>query len=345
MASHRFDRALLAAVAVLAVAGLCPAQAAATPAPPPPPAATDPLGRYQQLSTQADALNEQINNARTQLAAEQALAARAGGDIAVADRARREAAAQEEQYRVQVDRLTAASFEGVRFNQLSALLTGNSARDYLNRAGDLEALAADNVTAVQRLAAAVTAARDAEQRGERDQQTAQDAASAAGALLAQLGEQGQQLNAQLGQVNASLRQLTGAQRTGLSIDIGPIGVYLAPPGVAGAAMLVALDQRGKPYVTAAAGPASFDCSGLVIYAYALAGMPGLPHSSAALSTLGQPVARADLQPGDLVFFGSPVHHVGIYVGGGMMVNAPTTGQVVKVDPLFSDYSGARRLGA
>jgi cell wall-associated NlpC family hydrolase len=57
------------------------------------------------------------------------------------------------------------------------------------------------------------------------------------------------------------------------------------------------------------------------------------------------VSRADLEPGDLVFFGSPVHHVGIYVGDGLMVNAPNFGEVVKVEPLFSDYSGARRLGA
>jgi cell wall-associated NlpC family hydrolase len=74
-------------------------------------------------------------------------------------------------------------------------------------------------------------------------------------------------------------------------------------------------------------------------------MPGLPHSSAVLSTMGVAVSRADLQPGDLVFFGAPVHHVGIYVGNGLMVNAPNFGEDVQVEPLFSDYSGARRLGA
>jgi cell wall-associated NlpC family hydrolase len=109
-------------------------------------------------------------------------------------------------------------------------------------------------------------------------------------------------------------------------------------------MRVALSKRGDPYVWAAAGPSEFDCSGLVIYAYAQVGMPGLPHSSAILATMGMSVSRANLQPGDLVFFGSPVHHVGIYVGGDLMVDAPNFGQVVKVEPVQSDYSGGRRFG-
>jgi cell wall-associated NlpC family hydrolase len=110
-------------------------------------------------------------------------------------------------------------------------------------------------------------------------------------------------------------------------------------------MQAALGQRGKPYRFGGSGPDSFDCSGLVDYAYAMAGMGGLPHSAAALQHMGMSVSQANLQAGDLVFFGSPAYHVGIYVGGGMMVDAPTTGQVVKVQPIFGGYSGARRLGA
>jgi cell wall-associated NlpC family hydrolase len=109
-------------------------------------------------------------------------------------------------------------------------------------------------------------------------------------------------------------------------------------------MAIALNQRGKAYELGGDGPSVFDCSGLVEYAYALAGMPGLPHSAAAQQQLGVPVSRAGLQPGDLVFFGYPAYHVGIYVGNGMMVNAPTTGQVVKVEPIFGGFSGGRRLG-
>jgi cell wall-associated NlpC family hydrolase len=104
----------------------------------------------------------------------------------------------------------------------------------------------------------------------------------------------------------------------------------------------AMAQRGKPYVWAASGPRSFDCSGLTSYAFAAAGI-SLPHSSRLQSQLGQPVSRENLQPGDLVFFYSPVSHVGIYIGNGQMVHAPTSGDVVKVAPIMSGFNGARRI--
>ena len=69
----------------------------------------------------------------------------------------------------------------------------------------------------------------------------------------------------------------------------------------------------------------------------------LPHSSRAQINVGQRVSRANLQPGDLVFFGSPIHHVGMYVGGGMMIHAPHSGSVVQYAPAFrGDYVGACR---
>jgi cell wall-associated NlpC family hydrolase len=106
-----------------------------------------------------------------------------------------------------------------------------------------------------------------------------------------------------------------------------------------------MSQQGKPYVWGAAGPDSYDCSGLTMWAWAQAGV-SLPHQSAEQQALGTPVSQGQLQPGDLVFFGSPAYHVGMYIGNGMMVHAPTTGDVVKVSPLayMSDYSGATRVG-
>lgn len=302
------------------------------------------MQQYQQLSTQADALNEQINAAKVDLVNKNAEVTKANNDIAAAQNAENAALTAENSYRGQVDQLTDASFEGARLNQLSALLTGTSARDFLNRATDLEYIASDSADTMNKFQSAVDAAKAAQARAERDKQTAQDAANAANALLNQLNTQNQQLTAEMSKVNAALNQLTSSQRQTLNTDTGPAGSFIAPPGIAGAAMQIALAQRGKPYELGGAGPNVFDCSGLVLWSYAQAGMPGLPHSSAAQSRLGVPVSRADLQPGDLVFFDNPVGHVGIYVGNGMMVNAPTTGQVVKVEPLFSGYSGARRLG-
>ena len=118
----------------------------------------------------------------------------------------------------------------------------------------------------------------------------------------------------------------------------------APTAAAQVAVDTALAQQGKPYVWGGAGPDSFDCSGLTQYAYAAAGIT-LPHSSNMQSTLGAPVAYADLQPGDLVFFYSPVSHVGMYIGNGQMVHAGTSGDVVKVIDLayMPDFNSARRI--
>ncbi len=303
------------------------------------------MQQFQQLSKQADMLNEQINNAKVALQNKNTQVAKANADIAAAQRAERAALAQENQFRGQVDQLTDASFEGARLNQLSALLTGTSAKDFLQRATDLQDLAADQFTTLDKFAKAVAAAKTAEQRGLQDKQAAQTAAAAAKALVTQLDTKHAQLEAQIQKVDQALHQLSAQQQESLNTDTGPSGTFVAPPGVAGSAMQFALEQRGKPYEYGGSGPSSFDCSGLVDYAYMLAGMGGLPHSAAALQGMGVAVSRADLRPGDLVFFGSPAYHVGIYVGNNEMVNAPDSGSVVRVETIFSGYSGARRLGS
>jgi cell wall-associated NlpC family hydrolase len=119
---------------------------------------------------------------------------------------------------------------------------------------------------------------------------------------------------------------------------------VAPNAAAQAAVNTALAQQGKPYVWGGAGPNSFDCSGLTQYAYAAAGV-SLPHSSSMQATVGIPVSRAQLLPGDLIFFYSPIGHVGMYIGNGLMVHAPTTGDVVKVVPVdyMYGYNTARRI--
>lgn len=122
----------------------------------------------------------------------------------------------------------------------------------------------------------------------------------------------------------------------------------AGPSVGGsskgaAAVRQAEKALGRPYVWAASGPSSFDCSGLTMWAYAHVGV-SLPHSSRAQIGYGSRVAKSALQPGDLVFFGSPIHHVGMYVGGGEFIEAPHSGAVVRIATLGdrSDFAGACR---
>jgi peptidoglycan DL-endopeptidase CwlO len=121
-----------------------------------------------------------------------------------------------------------------------------------------------------------------------------------------------------------------------------------PPPAAryGGVVGVAMQFLGVPYVWGGASPSGFDCSGLIMYAYAQIGV-SLPHHAASQYGMGSPVSRDALEPGDLVFFNG-LGHAGIYIGGGQFIHAPHTGDVVKISSLgeswyASTWVGARRL--
>jgi cell wall-associated NlpC family hydrolase len=124
----------------------------------------------------------------------------------------------------------------------------------------------------------------------------------------------------------------------------------APTAAAQAAIEAALSMRGRPYQWGATGPGTFDCSGLTMWAYRQAGV-SIPRTSRS-QYAGLPKVPLDqMQPGDLVFFAngsspSSIHHVGMYLGGGQMVHAPRTGDVVKVSALWSNgvYGAVRPTG-
>src|SRR5205807_8390059 len=114
----------------------------------------------------------------------------------------------------------------------------------------------------------------------------------------------------------------------------PTGPAPAVKSGAGAAVNTAKAQLGKPYVYGGAGPDSFDCSGLTMYAWRAGGV-GLPHSAEMQYNSIAHISVSQLQPGDLVFFYTPIEHVGIYVGGGQMIDAPYTGAVVRYDSIYN----------
>jgi cell wall-associated NlpC family hydrolase len=129
------------------------------------------------------------------------------------------------------------------------------------------------------------------------------------------------------------------------------GRSLAPSGPeppvskdANGAVEEARRQLGKPYRYGGSGPDSFDCSGLTAWAWGHAGH-SLPHSAAAQYNATTRVAVGNIQPGDLVFFGSDIHHVGIYVGGGQMIEASHSGTPVRYASIYrSDLMGVGRVG-
>ncbi|MBA3653726.1 MAG: C40 family peptidase, partial [Actinobacteria bacterium] len=118
-------------------------------------------------------------------------------------------------------------------------------------------------------------------------------------------------------------------------NTGTAPVNPPPPPNKGAASAVeeAKRQLGKPYQWGGSGPDTFDCSGLTAWAWKAAGKT-LSHYTGAQYNETARVAIADLQPGDLVFFGSDLHHMGLYVGGGQMIDAPQTGSVVRYASIY-----------
>jgi cell wall-associated NlpC family hydrolase len=132
-----------------------------------------------------------------------------------------------------------------------------------------------------------------------------------------------------------LRQAGGAAAVD-GVDPG-LSAGALPPlpsgGGAAAAVRYAYAQIGKPYVYGAAGPNSFDCSGLTMMAWRQGGI-ALPHSAAAQIGIGRRVSRSELQPGDLIFRYSPISHVAMYVGGGMQIAATHTGSTIKLQAAF-----------
>jgi cell wall-associated NlpC family hydrolase len=308
---------------------------------------SDAVKKYKDLSAQAETVNEELNKAKDDKAARQAELDKANADMAAAGQAKTQAAATEEQYRGQVDELSTATFRGARFNKLSALLTGTSAQDFLDRSTALNVLATDNNKALSELSSAVTTASESEKKAADAAKRATEARDAAAKLQADIEARKKDLDAQIKQVQAAATKLSAGEKESLK---GPVDntVYLGPPGAAGTAMNAALSMRGQPYVWGGAAPGGFDCSGLTSWAYKQAGIT-LPRSSRAQFGIGRPVSKDALMPGDLLFYGGSagsIHHVAMYIGNGMIVHASTSGVPVKSAPISnggSDFLAAKRI--
>ena len=287
---------------------------------------------------QLEVVTEEFNEAQDVLAAQQAAATAAAAELEHATAAL--AQAQES-----VRGIARSAFTGDSVGGFHALLTSDSADEFVTRVATLESIAGHQAGVLDQAAEAGIAAAQA-------QATAQEAAAAAQATYdAALGKQAE-LEKQIADYRSQFEQLSAEERQAVlaahhpaeaptepqraSRDERPAAdapASSAPVVASSQAVQVAIDtamaQRGKPYVWAASGPGSFDCSGLVQYAFRAAGVT-VPRASRNQAAMGTPVSRAEARPGDLVAFYSPVSHVGIYLGDGQMVHAPTSGDVVKV---------------
>jgi cell wall-associated NlpC family hydrolase len=148
----------------------------------------------------------------------------------------------------------------------------------------------------------------------------------------------------LSKLKADQRVAVVASRSSVVRSTPTVTTSAPASGRAAIAVRYAMAQVGKPYVYGAAGPSAYDCSGLTMAAWGSAGV-GLPHSSSAQYGSGTHVSPSALQPGDLVFYYSPISHVGMYIGNGMIVNAENPSAGIKVTGLYSmPFVGAVRPG-
>ena len=124
-------------------------------------------------------------------------------------------------------------------------------------------------------------------------------------------------------------------------DPAPVTPPPTDGSIGAQAVAVAMQYLGTPYVWGGASPGGFDCSGLTMYAYAQVGI-SLSHYTGDQWNEGTRIPADQLLPGDLVFFHDDLHHMGMYIGGGQMIHAPQTGDVVKISPLMGGFVGAVR---
>ena len=215
-------------------------------------------------------------------------------------------------------------------SQLSILLGSSSLADLGDRAAFLSGMVGDD-------ADLITTARLKSELARRAEQDVSATVQRERELMKLIKERATAIRATM-PYQQSLSEIVGGPENGLDAA--------APSGNgAGAAVVrAAMSKLGAPYVWAAAGPNAFDCSGFTMWAWSQVGV-SLPHSSSMQYSVLPKVSMSEIQPGDLIFSYSPIHHVGIYIGGGKFIHSPHSGDVVKITA-FAGYPvvGAARPG-
>ena len=289
---------------------ICGATAVAVSVPGTAHAEPDPMKRIESVHEELEKVSEQINGLKVKLKQAER-AAKVASDNASRQQKALDAMAQE------VSGLAANSYMRGGADQALILATSDDPQEFLDQSSTLTYFASQSGTKVTELLSAMQAA-------QRAKKAADDRAGQVRKLNTQLTDRQKKLKDDY----TAIRDKIVRKDPKKIVDIPPV----PGAGKAAEALRLALSQLGKPYVWGADGPNSYDCSGLTMWAYAQVGI-NLPHYTGSQWNAGAHVGRDDLQPGDLVFFYSDLHHVGLYIGDGQMVHAPQTGDVVKIAPI------------
>jgi cell wall-associated NlpC family hydrolase len=318
------------AAAILSLVLLPGGGAAAAPSP------ADTEKQLAALGVKMDKINEAGNSARVQLK-------RVQTQKAGLDRQMGASQATLDESRAAVGRIAASAYRDGGMRMSAAILEGSPGQ-FLDQMATLEWLSSAQKAT---LAAAKTQQTQFDQAKTKVDLQVQSATR----LQKQLDSQRTQLSKELTKWQQIKRTLAvkqnstggGTNNGGSSSDSGSTHVTYSGPASGNAASVVrfALAQQGEPYVFGAAGPHSWDCSGLTEMAWAQVGV-SLPHSSSQQYAQIRHVSKADIEPGDLIFF-YDFSHVGVYIGNNQVVHAPTEGESVKVTNIsYMPYAGAGR---
>jgi peptidoglycan DL-endopeptidase CwlO len=285
------------------------------------------VAQAKQLEFQINALSEQYDGLRIQLG-------RAQADAQLAEDATTRDAAALAAGQQAVAQLAAENYMNAGLDPALQALTAGNPEQFLSQAS--------TITEVDQSSGdLVSALSEDESQALRDRQTADQQLAAVKALQAEMNAKKDAIEAKIDVVNsAAFKQAMAIfEQTGQYPDI-----TIPTANTVGAqALQEALTRRGDPYVWGAAGPGAFDCSGLVVWAFAQVGI-SLPHYTGDLWNSGVHIPRSDLEPGDLVFFYPDISHVGIYIGDGLMIDAPDFGETVQVEPVsWAYFVGAVRI--
>ena len=325
---RKLSGAACLAAATIALALLVPAAGSMAQTTAPKPTLANLVAQAKQLEFQINALSEQYDGLRIQLS-------RAQADANIAKQAATRNATALASGQQAIARLAAENYMNAGLDPTMQALTAGNPGQFLSQASTITELDQASGAKVSTLAAI-------EEQDHRAQQTADQQIATVQALETQMNAKKHVIDAKIDQVNSEAMKQAMAifTQTGQYPDIS-----IPTANTVGAqALTEALSRRGDPYIWGAAGPGEFDCSGLVVWAFAQEGI-SLPHFTGDLWNSGVHISRADLEPGDLVFFFPDISHVGIYLGDGLMVDAPDFGEVVRVEPVYwSAYVGAVRIG-
>ncbi|MGY2064176.1 C40 family peptidase [Blastococcus sp. SYSU DS0619] len=331
--TRRRSRAVLAVgAALMAAATMVVSPAMTTPAGAEPGSVAEAASLMAQAAQQLTAVEAQVHEAEEIVATQQQAAA----DAAAQAQAARDALAVHEP---QIRAIVQSSFTEKTQSRVAAFLTSESAEDLVQQMTTLDMIATHTNSVIAQVAAARAAAEEA-------QAAADQAAATAQAGLTELQAQQAEVERRAAEYQSDYDRLSAAEQDRVSTLVaGPrlstpsVAELPVPAGSAAAtAIQVALSKVGSPYRSGATGPGAFDCSGLTSYAYAAAGI-ALPRTSSGQSKIGPQLSRGELQPGDLVFYYSPISHVALYIGNGMIVHARTYGTPLSVTSV--DQGGFR----